>query len=228
MIRAFLFLMLLAQLAPGCCSVSKQPGQPLEDPVLSQGLRQNLERLYPHSFQVSHRCILEAAGRQFVLEGYLRVNEPESFRLLAKGDMGGTVFELQQVKGEQPEVVKNPVSLRPSWLLEGAARDISVLYFRSPQPQSRLVRYQTGDIGLAQEVKPGLWEEFHFQPETGRLLAYMLIQGGEPFYRADFGYFEALSPGGREVPRTITIVDHRMHYRLTVRVLEIGEITGNP
>ena len=127
---------------------------PLEDPVLSQGLRQNLERLYPRSFQASHRCILEAAGRQFVLEGYLRVNEPESFRLLAKGDMGGTVFELQQSKGEKPKVVKNPVSLRPSWLLEGAARDISVLYFRSPQPQSRLVRYQTGDIGLVQEVKP--------------------------------------------------------------------------
>lgn len=228
MTRAFLGIMLLFQLVSAGCSVSKQPGRPLEDPVLSQGLRQKLERLYPLSFQASHRCILEAAGRQFVLEGYLRVYEPESFRLLAKGDMGGTVFELQQVKGKNPEVVKNPVSLRPSWILEGAARDISVLYFRLPQPQSRLVRYQTGDIGLAHEVKPGLWEEFRFQPETGRLLAYMLIQGGEPFYRADFGYFEALSPGGREVPRTITIVDHRMHYRLTVRVVEIAEINRYP
>ena len=71
----------------------------------------------------------EASGRQFVLEGYLRVDEPESFRLLAKGDMGGTVFELQQVKGEKPQVVKNQVSLRPAWLLEGAARDISAQYF---------------------------------------------------------------------------------------------------
>jgi hypothetical protein len=122
MTRAFLGIMLLFQLVSAGCSVSKQPGRPLEDPVLSQGLRQKLERLYPPSFQASHRCILEAAGRQFVLEGYLRVYEPESFRLLAKGDMGGTVFELQQVKGEKPEVVKNPVSLRPSWLLEGAAR----------------------------------------------------------------------------------------------------------
>ena len=56
----------------------------------------------------------------------------------------------------------------------------------------------------------------------------MLTQGGEPVYRADFGYFEALSPGGREVPRTITIVDHRMHYRLTVRVVDFTELTGNP
>jgi len=228
MIRAFLTFMLLAQIAAGCCSVSKQPGRPIEDPFLSQGLRQKLERLYPRSFQASHRCILEASGRQFVLEGYLRVYEPQSFKLLAKGDMGGTVFELQQVKGENPVVVKNPVSLRPSWLLEGAARDISVLYFRSPQPQARLVRFQTGDIGLVQEVKSGIWEEFRFEPETGRMLAYILTQGEEPFYRADFGYFEALSPGGPEVPRTITIVDHRMHYRLTVRVVEIAEITGNP
>ncbi|MHB8066412.1 MAG: hypothetical protein ACYDIC_00780 [Desulfobaccales bacterium] len=228
MIRAFLFLILLAQLASACCSVSKQPGQPLEDPVLSQGLRRNLERLYPHSFQVSHRCILEAAGRQFVLEGYLSVNEPESFRLLAKGDMGGTVFELQQTKGEKPKVVKNPVSLRPSWLLEGAARDIAVLYFRSPPPQARLVRNRNGDIGLVQEVAPCIWEEFRFHPETGRLLAYMLTQGGEPVYRADFSYFGVLWPGGREVPRTITISDHRLRYRLVVSVVDIAEITGNP
>lgn len=228
MIRAFLFLMLLFQLVPACCSVSRQPGLPIEDSVLSQGLRQKLERLYPRSFQASHRCILEAAGRQFVLEGYLRVYEPESFRLLAKGDMGGTVFELRQSKGEKPEVVKNPVSLRPSWLLEGAARDISVLYFRSPHPQARLVWFQTGDIGLVQEVKPGLWEEFRFHPETGRLLAYVLTQGGRMFYRADFGYGEALSPGGREVPRTVNIADHRMHYRLTVRVVDFTELTGNP
>jgi hypothetical protein len=228
MIRAFLVIMLLFQLVSAGCSVSKQPGRPLEDPVLSQGLRQKLERLYPPSFQASHRCILEAAGRQFVLEGYLRVYESESFKLLAKGDMGGTVFELRKSKGENPEVVRNPVSLRPSWLLEGAARDISVLYFRSPHPQARLVLFQAGDIGLAQEVKPGLWEEFRFHPETGRILAYVLTQRGRTVYRADFGYFEALSPGEREVPRTVTIIDNRIHYRLTVRVVDFTEITGNP
>jgi hypothetical protein len=220
--------MLLAQLAPGCASVATQPGRTLEDPVLSQELHRKLERLYPRSFQASHRCILETAGRQFVLEGYLRVYGPDSFRLLAKGDMGGTAFELRQSKGDQPEVVKNPVSLRPSWLLEGAARDLSVLYFRSPPPQARLVRYQSGDLGLVQEVKPGIWEEFRFHPETGRLLAYMLTRGEGPMYQADFGSFEALSPGGPELPRTITIVDHRLHYHLTVRVVELVEITGNP
>ncbi len=223
-ILTFLGILLLQ----GCRSMPYEPGRPFENPELSRELQGRLEDMYPRFFRVVHRCILEAAGRQFILDGYLLVRRPDSFRLVAKGDMGGTVFELYKAPGLDPAIARTPAQLRRAWLEEGAARDLVALYLRTPGAGAHLVRHGTEALGLAQELPDGTREEFLFQPDGHRLISYFRSRGDRCLYRADFSYFGLFAGWPREVPKTVTITDHVLKYKLTVSILEIAQTDNKP
>lgn len=210
----------------GCRSVPYEPGQPLVDAALAEELREQVARQYPLSFRTVHRGLLEAKGRQFLLDGYLLIRQPENFRLVAKGDMGGTAFELAKSPGEAVRIVQNPLGLRPVWLTKGAAHDVEVLYFKSPGSRARLTRRPEGTLALVQELPGGSQEEFLFQQDTHRLTGYMLASGKKCRYRVDF-YYGSLATKGPESLRTIIIANHSIRYRLTLTVLELTETPGD-
>jgi hypothetical protein len=191
------------------------------DPGLAQELRDRAATLYPDSFRAVHRALLTAGGRQFLLDGYLTVQRPGSFRLVAKGDMGGTVFEIVKDPGQKARVVQNPLGLRSSWLTEGAARSLEALYLAQPGPEVRLVRLPGGSLALVQDLPDGKQEQFIFQEDSRRWTGYALFAQDRCLFRADFAYGEA-GPGGPARPRTVTIADNSWKYRLTLTVLELA------
>jgi hypothetical protein len=202
------------------------PGMPREDQTRAQALRNLVAHLYPRSFGAVHRGILAAGGKNYVFDGYILVNEPDSFRLTVKADMGGTVFELAKSPGREPVVAKNSLGLRRAWLEEGAARDVVVLYLRQPDPTGQLVRHASGRWGLAQESTDGTREEFLFDADGSRWEGYLRSRGGRVLYRADFVYGDF--PGRpRPAPKNIDIADYRLKYTLKITVSEMVEVDSS-
>ena len=202
------------------------PGIPQEDQTRAQALRSLVSHLYPRSFCAVHRGILEAGGKNYVLDGYLLVNGPDSFRLTVKADMGGTVFELAKSPGRETVVTKNSLGLRRAWLEQGAARDVVALYLRQPDQKAQLVRHESGRWGLVQESTDGTWEEFLFSADGSRLEGYVRSRGGRGLYRADFVY-GSFPRWPRQSPKNINIADYRLKYSLKINVLEMAEVDSH-
>ncbi len=217
-------LVLLVAAMPSCRpAIPYQPGLPQEDQTRAQALRDLVANLYPRSFGAVHRGILEAGGKNYVFDGYLRVDEPDSFRLTVKADMGGTVFELAKAPGQETAVAKNPLGLRRTWLEEGAARDVAVLYLSRPDPGAQLVRHASGRWGLVQESTAGTRDEFLFDAAGSRWEGYLRSRRGKVLYRAEFVYGDL--PGKpRPTPKNIDIADYRLKYTLKITVSEIVEV----
>lgn len=194
------------------------------DVISSTIFQDSLENLYPQSFQAIHRCLLKVAGKQFVLDGYLISKHPGSFRLVAKGDMGGTAFELIKQQGQEPVIVQNAAGLRDLWLMRGAARDIEVIYFR--KPSGNAVPFRRGEhlIGFFSNLPDGKREEYLFTSTGFRLADYMVLNGHRCCYKAHFTYHGTFPRWTREVPKTVTIIDFDMKYELSISVLDISEI----
>ena len=218
---AWLALLAGLLLTWGCRAAAPPAGQMLLDPDLARELRDRAAHLYPASFRAVHRALLTAGGRQFLLDGYLTVQRPGSFRLVAKGDMGGTVFEIVKEPGQKARVVRNPMGLRPSWLTEGAARSLEALYLAQPGPEARLVRQPGGSLALVQDLPDGQQEQFLFQEDSRRWVRYALFSQDRCLFRADFAYGEA-GPTGPARPRTVSIADYSWKYQLTLTVLELA------
>lgn len=219
-IVSILFAILGALLLQGCGTVPSSPESYVEDQELARKLRSALDDRYPLSFRTIHRCLLDVGGRKFVLDGYLAISRPDNFRLIAKGDMGGTVFELSGASGQEVAIRQNAVGLRESWLLKGAARDLAVLYFRRPGPGARLVRREPNLLALVQDLPTGRREEFLFDRESYRLESYRVSQGRRCRYRADFVYSGGFPHWPHETPKTITVLDHDLKYELSISVID--------
>jgi hypothetical protein len=218
------WLVLLVLAGQSCRStIPFYPGIPQEDQTRAQALRSLVSHLYPRSFGAVHRGILEAGGKNYVFDGYLLVNGPDSFRLTVKADMGGTVFELVKSPGRETVVTKNSLGLRRAWLEQGAVRDVAVLYLRRPDPKAQLVRHPSGSWGLAQESTDGAWEEFVFDAEGSRLESYVRSREGSVLYRADFVY-GSFPRWPRPIPKNIHIGDYLLKYTLKIDVLEMAEV----
>jgi hypothetical protein len=221
------FLLVLLVAAGQSCRplIPYYPGIPQEDQTRTLALRNLVAHLYPRSFGAVHRGILEAGGRNYVFDGYLLVNEPDSFRLTVKADMGGTVFELAKSPGRETVVAKNSLGLRRAWLEEGAARDVVVLYLRRPEPTAQLVRHESGRWGLVQESPEGTREEFLFDADGSRLESYVRSWRARVLYRADFVYGE-FPRWPRPIPKNIAIADNLLNYTLKITVSEMVEVVS--
>lgn len=217
-------LVLLVVAVQSCrAAIPFYPGIPQEDQGQAQALRDRVFHLYPRSFGAVHRGILEAGGKNYVFDGYLLVNGPDSFRLTVKADMGGTVFELVKSPGRETVVTKNSLGLRRTWLEQGAARDVAVLYLRQPDPKAQLVRHASGSWGLVQESTDGTWEEFVFDADGSHVQSYVRSREGRVLYRADFVY-GSFPRWPRPTPKNINIGDYLLKYTLKINVLEMAEV----
>ena len=219
--RAVALAALCCVLLHGCQSIPREYGAPVKDESLAANLRRVVEEMYPQHFRSVHRVILSARGRQFDLNGYVLVSRPSEVRFIASGDLGGTAFELLRNADGEVTLLRNSAGLRRSWLTDGAARDAALIYLTTPAPESKLVRYDGNSLGLIEEHPDGTVEEFRFDASGRRLTGYDRWERAKRIYKAEF-FYEGSSPRWRgSAPSVIKITNHRLNYRLMIRVLEL-------
>jgi hypothetical protein len=206
-------------LACGCVRPPlHDPGTPVEDEALSRALRSALEGLYPAGFSAVHRVILTVRGRQQDMIGCVLVERSGGVRLVATGDMAGTIFELTRRADGSARVERNPAGLREAWLVGGAARDAAVMYLAGPSPRARLVRHESGALGLAEDLPDGRRREFCFSAAERRPAGYVESRAGRCLYRAEFSNYKLLAPWKEPVPGTVRIADYRLNYTAVIEV----------
>ena len=174
--------------------------------------------MYPPGFSAVHRTILTVRGRQMEMLGAVLVDRARGARLQALGDMGGTAFDVVCLTDGSARVERNAAGLRERWLLEGAARDVFVLYLAGPSPLAGLVRHESGAMGLAEDLSDGTRREFRFDPAGRRLSEYWLSRGGRCLYRAEFSNYRVIAPWKTPVPGSVRVTDYRLNYSATVEV----------
>jgi hypothetical protein len=222
--RISFILLLAAVFAQGCQSVLHDPGTRVKDENLLLLLRSKLESMFPESFRAVHRVILTAGNRQFDLDGYILVKRPGRLRLLAKGSMGITAFDVVREPDGRVDIAKNPAGLRDSWIEEGAARDASVLYLSRAWPEAFLVQHGSVSVGLAHILQDGAREEFVFDSASRRLIGYVRSRGSKCLYKMEFSKEEPLPQWPQPVARIIKVTDYALNYRLTIQVVDLRTI----
>lgn len=190
--------------------VEAEPGEGLSKAEMLRRIR----NIYPDSFMQVHRCVLTFGKETLLLNGYLFVEKPGSFRLLAEGEMGGTLFEIEQTQGKAPVILKNPVNLPPRWLTHRVAGVLQKLYLKIPQGDLLSVRTVTGQPGLFARVPPEGGQLFTFNHRGDRLLSYAEYIKGEESCRIDYGY-----TGGNSFPSRIGVTHRNPKYQLTIKVI---------
>ena len=196
-------------------------GTPYKNDKLLGELKSTLDATFPESFYAVHRVIITAAGREFAMDGYVLVKKPGSLRLLVKGSTGGAAFEAVVNPDCGAIILKNPIGLRESWILQGAIRDASEMYLHDFKCKSFLVMHKSGDIGVACDRPDGAREEYRFVGKTRRLASYILARDGTCLYRMNFSDTKSYPGWPVRVPHTTRIEDYLLNYRLTVQVIKI-------
>ncbi len=219
-------IFIISQLVVYGCSVRDYEiynhGVAFEDSALKEKLIYRINNYYPQSFNTIHRCILDADNENYVFEGYVSINKPGQFRLLAKGDFGGTVFELEKHYYDSVKIVQNPAKIYNKFLSKGAAGDISAIYFNNMTSGAVLVQHQKNVVSIAQKISGDTQEEFYFDKENDlQLKSYVKSKGQKCLYRVDFSNFGNFKKWPQEVPRTIRINNVQLNYRLTITVLDL-------
>ena len=114
---------------------------PAYEPVTDERARSALvERLVPEpaSATVVQRWILERGGSEFFFTLYLRVSPPDSLRMAALSDLGGTLAEAASTAGEV-EVTRQSRLLRDRFVA-ALLRDLEPLFLPAERDRYQLVR----------------------------------------------------------------------------------------
>jgi len=215
--------------AAGCRalpSVASDPGVRLEDAALEQKLRQAMTDAYPPVLRATHRTILTAGGRQYVLDGYVLARQPRDVRLMASADVGGTIFDVVR-RGGALIIMKNAAGLRLPWL-EGAGRDAAALYLRQPSERAVLVRHKDGSAAVVDEPGNGFRDEFRLDTGSGRLSEFRRSGGGRLLYRISFSGERTFPDWPKPTPARMLIDDYELNYSVSVLVTDLrpAELSG--
>ena len=219
---------LCAAALTGCRSLPVEQGTPFSDEALARELRASVGGLYPTSFRALHRVVLTIGNRQFAFLGHVAGHRPGQLRLAASSEMGGTAFELLRTADGGFHVVRNPASLRGSWLGSGAMRDAVALYLAVPPENAALVRFSDGAVALVAERAGGTREEFRFDAATHRWIEYDRVRKGCVTYRVRFTRDALFAPWPRPAPAAVEIADFDLHYSLSLQVLGLSEAEYDP
>ncbi|TET35842.1 MAG: hypothetical protein E3J72_10060 [Planctomycetota bacterium] len=210
----------------GCATVAYDRGVEINDDELARRLNAKLEKLFPQSMRAVHRVYLKALGREIVLEGYVLAKRPGKVRLLAKGDIGGTVFDAARAGGKE-RVLANSLGLRESWIKKGALRDAGIIHLCGDFRGTHIVRHSDGSIGLMSEQKKGRRKEYVFSPDS-RLIGYIESFGDSKRYEIIVSYPEdpeesaaEAQPGGR--PKIWKIRDYKLKYEAKINIISVTE-----
>jgi hypothetical protein len=122
---------------------------PAHEPVTDERARSALvERLVPEpaAATVVQRWILERGGSEFFFTLYLRVAPPNSLRIAALSDLGGTLAEAASTAGAV-EVIRESRFLRGR-LVAALLRDLEPLFLPAGRDRYRAVRVDGGGLAL--------------------------------------------------------------------------------
>lgn len=122
------FLLLILFIA-GCTSTKPRfPGTCKGETGLAEELVARVRTLYPERFNALHHAGLHIRGKTLVLKGFLKVDRKNrEMRLVAQGEMGGTLFEVHLRDGDTA-VTTNTGVLKKDWIENSAAADLKHLY----------------------------------------------------------------------------------------------------
>ena len=84
-----------------------------------------------------HRVVLTVHGRELAFSGYLSVQRPNSARVAAFSEMGGTLFDVLLPPNGGAEVVRSAPGLKPAWLADGVGGLVRLLYLAADQGEER-------------------------------------------------------------------------------------------
>jgi hypothetical protein len=205
--KIFILLLLTVASLGGCC-----PGPvPLESPPPPALFLDHTA--YPETFRTIHRCTLSIGSRTFVFNGYLKVDRAlNTIKCVAQTDMGATMFKYVYQDGNLNILYCTP-GFKPDWIKKYALRDATLVCL--PRSSTRLSR------GARQES---------LLTDT-RLTRYRIRKHDTEIYTATFTYFkddlQDGCPGDLAIPKTITIIDKSLDYRLDIRVVDFRCIPEN-
>ena len=216
-----LFVFVMGALVAGCRTIPYTPGLPCGDERQALEDRKALDEMYPPSFRAVHRAVLTVRNRQFDLTGYVLVRKPGDIRLLAAAGMGSAAFEVVQHGATAMRVSRNPVRFPRRWLAGGPCHDVGAMYLFRPSDDAKLVLHDSDRMGLVVTPAPEVLQEFLFDKATRRPLGYVEAHRGHLLYEVSFSNPGLFPEWTQPVPRTITITNHQLHYRLVLSVVEI-------
>lgn len=213
---------LLSLSALGCITPVDR-GRIVEDSDKRGALVRAFAHRYPDAFQSVHRATLSVRGRQFVLDGYLRV-DTSGYRMLAATGFGTTLFEIEGNAHGEATVVRHDSALDPVDILAGPAHDIRALYLDEPGPSASLVALPDGDWALTETTTGGLHTTYIFDRETGHCVSYIERRKRRMIRTMRFEDFVGGKEQGYAYPRRISIRNRTARYRVEVRVASVTPI----
>ncbi|MFP4380043.1 MAG: hypothetical protein ACLFUS_06015 [Candidatus Sumerlaeia bacterium] len=177
---------------------------------------------WPENAKLVQRVILEAGGKQYDFIGYLRVREGQSYRALALLEMGGTLFDFEWKNGAG-RIRKAPEQMPPKPLMQGVLPDLAHLVLKPEGGDFDF--YPTESDGLAQVI----WHETNHATvlevdDSGRMTrSFEWIDGKIPRNVA-WSDWKVLPGLDREAPTLMILQNHRWHYRMEIRLLEVENL----
>lgn len=201
-------------LAAGCATtVAYVPPDPLPNEPVPQQIR-----AYPPAMQLAHRGLLNVRGREFDLDGYLLYDASSGYRLLVASNFGGTLFELARIGVNPPEILRNPGPLRDGWIQKGPARDLEILFFTRPSNDAQAGVRPDGSRTFVDVNHDGVTEEFQFDA-SNNIVRYIEAKNGRVRREVVFENYRRTETWPEDVPQTIRIYNHRMHYTVTLQIV---------
>ncbi|HAH31200.1 MAG TPA: hypothetical protein DCL44_02680 [Elusimicrobia bacterium] len=203
----------------GACGAPRIAGVPVEDPVLVAGLRKRVEAPYPASFRAQHRVTLTFRGKQFDFTGYLLVRRPGTWRAMAFGEFGGSLFDIAAFPGRGLRIIKNPGAIRERWLTGPAADIIKILYL-PPEGEPVSVSKTPSSIVLAYFRGTGALEFGFPGGESGLAESRFSVSRGGAVYDIVYSDYAEFAGLEQKVPRHIVVENKRMQLRLDMDLIK--------
>jgi len=217
---ALVFVFAFLTLASLGCATSAKTGTPLDDPVKRAALIHTIESRYPEHFRAIHRATLSVRGRDFALDGFLRIHGDE-FQFLASTGFGTVFFEIASGPPNGDVVVRSDDLLPTNLILAGPAQDIRAIYLRTPTPSAALSVLPGGLMALTDIAPDGSRAVFTLDALTGHWLTYTHGHRGRPDRMLRFDDFSAPDQNGNSFPRRIQITNSALHYKVDIRVATV-------
>ena len=203
------------------CGIKKSLISYVDNPALISQINSSADKNYPENFKTLHHAMLEIKGKDYVLNGYIKINRTlNQFSIIAQNDLGGTIFEINSSKSKEPQIIVPVKAFKESWLKKSVIKDLAFLYLSRPFESPKLVVLENGLFKLAQENRDGIDEERTFKKglkENEYLLqSYARLKSKKIIYSIDFKYN---NDSMEKFADTIFIANKKMHYKLKINAL---------
>lgn len=211
----------------------------IQDEPLIQKLNSCSRHMYPDNFKAVHHVVLTLFGKNYALNGYLKVNRAEKeLHLIAQNDLGGTLFEVHTHKGTS-SILSKTAFLKTPWLEKSVLKDLEILYLYEPFVSPRISMGPGSTIVLSEHWQ-GITREYRYKKSGSEKMIYQLtgyrhLKNNKPVYTVAYDYDEDYGAGGSgsdeknngTCPSFITIENISLNYQLKISVQYFFSPQGN-